>query len=880
MTLRAGTKLGSYEIVAPLGAGGMGEVYRARDPRLQRDVAIKVLPARLSEDADALARFEREARAVAALSHPNILAIYEFGRHDATAYAVTELLEGETLRSRLEGGPLPPRKVAEVGAQIARGLAAAHDRGVVHRDLKPDNVFITREGQVKILDFGLARSPVAREAESGMESPTLTRHTDPGTVMGTAAYMSPEQVKGQPVDHRSDIFAFGAVLYEMATGHRAFQSASAAETMAAILRAEAPEPPQSLPVGIVRIVRRCLEKDREGRFQAARDIAFDLEDTSSASALPAMAPPPALGARRRWLLLAGAVVAVACAAFVAGRRSASAPASHAPLRFRQVTDLPGAETSPRLSPDGRTLVFVSRASGNADIYVQRVGGHNPINITKDCELDDSSPSFSPDGERIAFRSQCDGGGIFLVGATGESRKRVTDFGHDPAWSPDGKKLAVAAEQTLNPMNRYVVPSTVSIVDVDTGARQPLASTDAMQPAWAPSGRRIAYWGLRGSGGRGSGGQRDLWTIAVEPGASPVAVTSDGAVDWNPAWSPDGRWLYFASSRGGAMNLWRVSIDETTGRVLSPPEPMTVPALWSGGLGVSRDGRNLVYATAEPRSSIERVAFDPVQGVLAGAPETVLKGSRTINSHSPSPDGQWIAFSSGGLRENLFVVRMDGTGYRQLTDDEFRNRGPDWSPDGQRIAFYTDRSGRYEAWAIRADGSGLEQLTDLGPDVGLTVPRWTPDGLGLVTNGPPVRLFDLRRPLKERETRSLGPIAPGVEFFGGVWSPDGLRLVGWSLRADGSPTDTVVYDVPTNAYRRVPEAGSGAVWLNDGHRLLYLTADGALRLLDLRSVRSRQLLPAGTAATAFPWSCRLTRDNRFITFLHDTAEGDVWLADLD
>jgi serine/threonine protein kinase len=212
VTLAQGTKLGSYEIVAPLGAGGMGEVYRARDHKLERDVAVKVLPARLSENGEALARFEREARAVAALSHPNILAIHDFGRQAETAYAVTELLEGETLRARLELGPMPPRKVTEYALQIARGLAAAHDKGVVHRDLKPDNVFVTRDGQVKILDFGLARSqaPTGKGAET--DSPTVTRHTDPGTIMGTAAYMSPEQVKGQPVDHRSDIFSFGAVL--------------------------------------------------------------------------------------------------------------------------------------------------------------------------------------------------------------------------------------------------------------------------------------------------------------------------------------------------------------------------------------------------------------------------------------------------------------------------------------------------------------------------------------------------------------------------------------------------------------------------------------------------------------------------------------------
>jgi dipeptidyl aminopeptidase/acylaminoacyl peptidase len=297
----------------------------------------------------------------------------------------------------------------------------------------------------------------------------------------------------------------------MATGQRAFRGESAAETMAAILAAEPPDPSGSgrtVPPEISRIVRRCLEKDREARFQAARDIAFDLEDAITASGASPAPSPGRLGlGHRRWWLAAAAVVAAGTAGFLGGRRSGVTPAASRPsATFRQLTDLPGAETSPRLSPDGRTLLFVSRAAGNADIYVQRVGGHNPINITRDCLQDDSAPSFSPDGERIAFRSECDGGGIFVMGATGESRNRVTDFGHDPAWSPDGRKLAVATEQTLNPLNRIVVPSVIWILDVGTGEKRQLTSGDGMRPTWSPHGRTIAYWGLRGRSG-----QRDVFT---------------------------------------------------------------------------------------------------------------------------------------------------------------------------------------------------------------------------------------------------------------------------------------------------------------------------------------------------------------------------------
>src|SRR6266853_1547195 len=280
MTLSAGTRLGPYEILAPLGAGGMGEVYRARDKKLDRDVAIKVLPESVAADPDALARFEREAKAVAALSHQNILAIHDFGNQDGIAYAVTELLEGETLREKLDEGPIPQKQAVGYALQVARGLSAAHEKGVVHRDLKPENVFVTRDGHVKILDFGLAKRVEAVVPGERTSAPTSSGHTQPGTVMGSVGYMSPEQVRGLPVDHRSDIFAFGVILYEMLTGKRAFKAEEDAETMHAILKSEPPPIPVThagFSPALAHIVRHCLEKKPEDRFRSAHDIAFDLE---------------------------------------------------------------------------------------------------------------------------------------------------------------------------------------------------------------------------------------------------------------------------------------------------------------------------------------------------------------------------------------------------------------------------------------------------------------------------------------------------------------------------------------------------------------------------------------------------------------------------
>jgi len=302
VTIAAGARLGPYEIVAPLGAGGMGEVYRARDTRLGREVAVKILPASFSEDADRLRRFEGEARAASALNHPNILTIHDFGSEGAAPYVVSELLEGETLREKLAGGRLPVRKALDYAAQIARGLAAAHEKGIVHRDLKPENLFVTRDGRVKILDFGLAKLTHPERAGTPLtEVPTETRGTEPGVVMGTVGYMSPEQVRGQAADPRSDLFSFGAVLYEMVTGERVFRGATAVETMNAILKEDPPELSKGLadvPPSLDRMVRHCLEKSPQERFQSARDVAFDLETLSTAPS--AAAASIGLEPRRRW----------------------------------------------------------------------------------------------------------------------------------------------------------------------------------------------------------------------------------------------------------------------------------------------------------------------------------------------------------------------------------------------------------------------------------------------------------------------------------------------------------------------------------------------------------------------------------------------------
>ncbi|HVE66412.1 MAG TPA: serine/threonine-protein kinase, partial [Thermoanaerobaculia bacterium] len=357
MTLASGTRLGPYEIVGALGAGGMGEVYRAHDTRLKREVAVKVLPSSFSTDPDRLRRFELEAEAAGRLNHPNILAIYDVGTHDGAPYVVSELLEGETLRVVLADGPLPLRRALEYARGIAAGLAAAHEKGIVHRDLKPENVFVTADGRAKILDFGLAKLTEPARPDSGQSALPTSPGTEPGVVMGSAGYMSPEQVRGGATDHRSDLFSFGAILFEMLSGRRAFQGDSSVETMNAILKEEPPEltgSGRNVPPGIDRVLRHCLEKNPALRFQSARDLAFDLESLSEPSAAAAVVPIAAAGAKPRTGLVAAIVLALVAAAlaWVAGRGAKTAPPVFQRLTFRAGTVFTG-----RFAPDGQTIVY-------------------------------------------------------------------------------------------------------------------------------------------------------------------------------------------------------------------------------------------------------------------------------------------------------------------------------------------------------------------------------------------------------------------------------------------------------------------------------------------------------------------------------------------
>ena len=850
----------------------MGEVYRSRDPRLNRDVAIKVLSPQMAKDPDALARFEREAMSVARLSHPNILSIFEFARDGDLAFVVTELLDGETLRSRLEHGALPARRAVAYALQIARGIAAAHARGIVHRDLKPENVMITRDDHVKILDFGLAK-PVATTATDKTMATRVA--TEAGMVLGTFGYMAPEQVRGLEVDHRADMFAFGAVLYEMLSGERAFRGETAADTMSAILTKE----PQDLDTarlsiapGLDRIVRRCLEKSPDLRFQSANDLAFALETLTSAStssqavAEPVVAPAPA--ARAAWLPWAVAGLAVAAAAAFGVASMRTAPLEPRWSSFTRISETAGEETSPTLSPDGSTVAYSMRVNGSWDIYAQRVGGRNPTPIVNDPQRDEKGTAFSPDGSQIAFHISDANGGIFIAGATGESVRRVTQVGFDPAWSPDGTQIAYGTEEVDEPSSR-LGESAVYVVGISGGEPRKLVNADAIQPSWSPSGSRIVYWS-------NNGGQRDIFTVA-STGGKPVAVTNDAAIDWSPVWSPDGKFIYFSSDRGTAMNLWRVEVDESSGRVLGAPEPVTAGVQASAALPTfSEDGSRLAFRSRVASINPVAIPFDPVS-LRAGVPSLIDTRNNLRVPSSVSPDGKQIAFFSiGEQQEDLFIGSADGT-IRRVTDDAGRDRGPVFTPDGRSLVFYSNRDGRWKPWIIGTDGGGLRKLADEGAIYPVVSPKGDTVLYG-DTSTQEMLLAPLASPVSA-PTRLPANGLNGWLFTATSWSADGARLAGILASKSGRSEAVGVYELAARKTTRVSNDETyGVAWLADSRRIVYFTTSPSQLVVLDTVTRARTVVDVRLPGPSTNDVFAIAPDNRTIYYGAVRAEADIWIVE--
>jgi eukaryotic-like serine/threonine-protein kinase len=897
MAIAKGVLLGPYEILNRIGEGGMGEVWRARDKRIGRDVAVKVLPESFQQGDERILRFEQEARAAGALNHPGLVTIFDVGTTSGSPYIVMELLEGENLRDAIgevDPVPLPLRKAVNYATQAASALAVAHEKGIVHRDLKPENIFITADHRVKILDFGLAKL-AAESTDTDGRHRTARHLTSAGIAVGTPGYMSPEQVRAQPLDYRTDIFSLGSVIYEMLTARPAFECFSAVETMHAVMNVE-PPPMATLvpnvPPALDAIVRHCMEKNPRERFQSARDLAFQLQilsaevENRTTDIRRTPMPVPKRRPYRAAIAAAAAVVALAAVGGWALFRARGGSGQATPRVLKQLTFANGLELFPTLAPDGKSFAYVSSQSGNRDIYVQRVDGRTAVNITSDSPSNDSEPAFSADGSQIAFRSERSGGGIFVMGVTGESVRRLTDFGHNPSWSPDGKRIVVATQRVeLQPRNRMERFSELWLIDAQSGAKRPLlqkvagaaASIDAVQPSWSPHGDRIAYWGLSDDFG-----SRDLWTIdpnAPEPKQTVVPVTSDRALDWNPAWSPDGKYLYFGSDRDGTMNLWRMAIDEKTGKPGGAPEPMSLPAVFTGHFTVSQAGP-IAYASVARSYRVVAMPFDAATG-QAGPPRTVLEGSMETLSFDPSPDGQSLAFTTGGVQEDLFLVDAGGEHLRQLTNDAARDRGVAWSSDGKTIYLYSNRDGALHVWSIGADGGGLTRVTD-ARDLertgaqNLYEPEVSPDGrtLAAQTDAFP-GLIHLDRPQGQRFEK-LGGSADEVRTASSpAWSPDGKRLV-LSLRSDSPTSGILVYSLATRQFQAMTGQGVLPQWLPDGRHIAFFQRN-SIGIVDVESqtvtASPFTTLPGVDVTTAYP---RLSRDGSTLYMRQTLEQGDIWM----
>jgi eukaryotic-like serine/threonine-protein kinase len=669
MALAPGTKLGPYEISGAIGAGGMGEVYRARDPRLNRDVAIKVLPASFSSDPERLGRFEQEALAAAALNHPNILAVYDIGTQQGSPYIVSELLEGETLRDRLRSGPLPLRKATDYAIQIARGLAAAHDKGIIHRDLKPENIFVTHDGRVKLLDFGLAKLTQALPAASDTETRTI--QSEPGLLLGTVGYISPEQARGNPADARSDLFSFGTVLYEMFSGKRAFQGSTSIDTLTAILHSEPPDLTEinhNVPPALERIVRHCLEKNPAQRFHSAHDVAFDLEALSNISG-GTIAARGTAGRKRFWGLAAAiaTLLSVGLAAFFLGR-GASNPSP--PVRFQRVSSGRGFVVMARFTPDGSSVIYDAAWEGNpAHLFSTPASGPEPRAL----DLGEANLfAVSGTGEialglrgRLSNHAAVQNATLARSPLSGGAPREMLQDVWAADWAPDG---TLAAAHYVD--GRMRVEYRIGKVLYETGGW-------ISDLRFSPAGDKIAfldhgYW----PDDRGS-------VAVVDLAGKKTKLTQEWESEDGLVWSPDGKEVWFTAARSGVeRSLYGVTLSGKVRMMLSVPATLRLFDSYPDGrvlLGAGHERVLMMSATPDGKTHDlswsgwtiasdvspdgKQVLLDE-QSQFAGATYTVairsVEGSPPIKLGEGelskfTPDGKWIGTAIPGQNPHLMLL---------------------------------------------------------------------------------------------------------------------------------------------------------------------------------------------------------------------------------
>ena len=809
MTIAAGRRLGPYEVVAPLGAGGMGEVYRAHDARLRREVALKILPESVANDRDRMRRFEQEARAAAALNHPNILAVHDIGQQDGVPYIVSELLEGQTLRERLTSGALTARKAIELTTQIAHGLAAAHAKGITHRDLKPENIFVTTDGRVKILDFGLAK--LKQPDEAGLvETMAATEKagTEAGLVLGTVGYMSPEQVRGLPADPRSDIFAFGAILSEMISGQRAFTGPSAVEIMHAILK----DDPQNLaPLSaaspaLERIVRYCLEKNPSERFQSARDLAIALETlTGSGAGVPSIASPVASRRLTKVLALAIALAVATATGWWTHSLTQSSTGTASPTvpSYHQLTFRRGFIGAARFTPDEETVVYSAAWDGaGSGVYLTRRGNPESRLLVRGAHL----ASISRSGELavILNPSSLSSSDYDLFGTLaqvpltgGGATREIAEQVEYADWSPDGRELAIVRREGEGRRHRLEYPIGTVLI---AGERELLA------PRVSPDGNRVAFFEWTDDGNL---------AISVVDRQGKQQQLSTGWIDWwFLAWAPDGREVWFAATEpNGAIRTYAVDLTGRQRLLFGMPGVVELQ-------DVSPKGRLLIKRTNDRRRTV---------GV---PPDSNQEREYVLHDKSAatdvSDDGRTLVFQdigeSGGRSGVVYLQRTDGSPAVRLGE----GRNGRLSPDGKWVAAVHGSN------QIRMIPTGAGQPQHLSfPSLQSISPfGWFPDGRRFVIaaseKGQGLRLYV--RDVGGGEPRAIGPVGLGLELNARPVSPDGKTVA-----ARDSDGNTVLLTVATGETRVLTGGQPGEVaagWTSDG-RSLYVYRRGELPAKVLR-----------------------------------------------
>jgi Tol biopolymer transport system component/tRNA A-37 threonylcarbamoyl transferase component Bud32 len=862
------SSISHFQILEQIGQGGMGIVYRALDTRLNRAVAIKLLPPDILRDPERQARFAHEARAASALNHPNIITIYEIDRCPEGEFIAMEFVPGETLDAAIRRGPLLLADVLRFGLQGADALTAAHAAGIVHRDLKPANIMITPAGLVKILDFGIAKliAPTESQHTAGGEAPTdtLTNALGEGHVVGTAPYMSPEHLVGKKVDARSDIFSFGAVLYEMATGRRAFNGENKVAMAAAVLATDPIAPSEiaaALPPELERIILRCLEKDPNRRYQSAAALKSALQDFRDALESGRTVAMAAAGRLRSRLGLGASILLGIVAVLIVTWLVAQPDRRLRPSSIIRLTSDAGLSAHPALSPDGKFVVYASdrAGGGNLDLWLQQIGAGSPIRLTQGGD-DNYDPDFSPDGTRIVYRSERDSGGVYLISTLGGEPRLIGPEGRHPRFSPDGNRIAwwtgtVGGDREAAGASKIFVASLTGAPPVQL--RPDFAS--ARDPVWLGDGRHLLF------AGQGPGHTFGWWVTPIDGGpAVPTGAyelcRGQGLNPKEGSWAARGTRLIFAATSGDSKNLWEIGFSSRDWHVTSGPKRLT--------FGTGHE--------VQPSMAHGQVAFasllDTVQvwmlplnaaGFAAGEPEQVTRGAADNAQVSLSADGRMLAFISYRAGNyDIWSKDLPAGTEKPLLETRENEYYPTLSPDGSNIAWYVDRNRKRFTFTMSTAGGTPRQVCD---DCG-TISGWSADNTRLLY------IYGLDRPRRSiglldvaggRKTQLLEH--PDYSLYQPVFSPDD-RWIAFYARL--SPSLTRMYVAP---YKEGAAPGreswiavTGGTsydfkprWSHDGNRLYFFSERDRFRCIWMQALDPKTRQPLGPARAI----CHFHNDKR-------------------